>query len=523
MKPSLISPQAAARELLRRRLARASLVGYAQAIEIPGKPVDEGDPDAWMFAPIETGLAPHHLLILQAIERTAARRNGRLMVFCPPGSAKSTYCSVVAPSYLMGRQKDMRVILASYATPLARRHGRRARQVVKSPGFASIFGCGLSSATNAADEWALSNGSEYLAGGILSGITGNRAHGLFIDDPIKGRRDAESQVVRESTWGAYTDDLLTRLIPGGFVVLVQTRWHEDDLAGRILPKNYNGESGLIRCTDGQDWDVINLPAQCERSDDPLGRAPGEYLWPEWFDEAHWQPFKQQSRTWSALFQQRPRPDEGGVFKHDWCRRRYGIIPVDATTTVHSWDTAQKENEFNDPSGFTSWRLGRSVPGYYLAESRAERRDYPSLRRWVINLAERDKPAAILIEDKSSGSSLIQDLRNNTSLPIIAIEPDGGKLFRAGEVSAQVEAGLVHLPEVADWLTDFENEFFAFPLSTHDDRVDSTTQFLKWVQNWSFTYTSAGTGARESIRAIADVTAGAGYSSTTRASAQTRDY
>lgn len=487
-----VSPQTAARELLRRRRARESLAGYANAIEIPGKPAVD-DPDAWLFRPVETGVAAHHLLLLQAIERTAARRHGRLMVFMPPGSAKSTYCSVVAPSWLMGRQPDMRVILASYGSDLARRHGRRARQVVRSAGFASIFGCGLSPSTSAADEWALTNGSEYLAGGMLSGITGNRAHGIFIDDPVRGREQADSPTIRQKTWDAYSDDLLTRLIPGGFVVLVQTRWHEDDLAGRILPADYAGQSGLIKCRDGNLWEVVNLPAQCERGDDPLGRKIGDMLWPEWFDEGHWRPFRAQSRTWAALFQQRPRPDEGGIFKEAWCRQRYGQIPAQARVVVHSWDTAQKPEQINDPTVGTIWHSGRGVPGHYLREVFRERIDYPTLKRKVVAFAERDRPSAILIEDKSSGQSLIQDLRNETSLPVIAIEPDGGKLFRANEVSAMVEAGLLHLPQSAPWLIDFEGEFFGFPLSTNDDQVDSVTQYLKWARQWTSRIESAGAG------------------------------
>jgi predicted phage terminase large subunit-like protein len=416
------------------------------------------------------------------------------MVFMPPGAAKSTYCSVVAPAYLMGTRPDYRIILASYGSDLARRHGRRARQIVRSGSYTSLMGCGLSPRTSAADEWALTNGAEYLAGGILSGITGNRAHGLHIDDPVKGREQADSPTIRAKTWDAYNDDLLTRLIPGGYVTLVQTRWHEDDLAGRLLPSNYDGRSGMVACTDGMMWEVINLPAQCERQDDPLGRKAGEYLWPEWFDQAHWDIFKGQSRTWAALYQQRPRPDEGGVFKEAWHRlNRWSIWPDLARTIVHSWDTAQKENEFNDPSCLTVWGMGRGTPGYCLKEVFCQRVDYPTLKSKVINYAERDKPAAILIEDKSSGQSLIQELRQNTRLPIIAIEPEGSKLFRANEVSAMAEAGLVRLPVSAPWLVDFEGEYFAFPLSTHDDQVDSTTQFLKWARNWTGRIESAGAG------------------------------
>lgn len=488
-----LTPAEAARELLRRRRGRASLAGFANAVEIPGKPASD-DPDEWLFKPVETGLAMHHVLLLQVIERAALRRYGRFMVFMPPGSAKSTYASVVAPTYFMGRNPGTKIILASYGSDLARKHGRRARQIVRSPGYESLFGATLSKDSSAANEWALTNGSEYLAAGLLAGLTGNRANGAIIDDPIKGREQADSPTIRAKTWDAYVDDLQTRLIPGGWMGLVQTRWHEDDLAGRLLPKGYAGESGFIRCNDGRDWEIINLPAECERPDDPLGRRVGEMLWPEWFDESHWAPFRRQSRTWAALFQQRPRPDEGGIFKELWLRERYSVIPASANVIVHSWDTAQKEKEINDPTVGTFWHLGnRAHPGYYLREVWRDRVDYPTLKRKVIAFAERDRPMAILIEDKSSGQSLIQELRATTTLPIIAIEPDGNKVFRAEEVSPTVEAGLMRLPQSAPWLADFEGEFFGFPLSTWFDQVDSVTQFLRWVRSWSGSLEFAGAG------------------------------
>lgn len=497
---SPVSPAAAARELLRRRRGRASLVGYANAIEIPGKPATD-DPEAWLFQPVETGLAAHHLLIMQAIERAAARRYGRFMIFMPPGSAKSTYASVVAPTYFMGKHPGTKIILASYGTDLARKHGRRARQIVRSAAFSSLFGATISKESAAANEWALTNGSEYLAAGLLAGLTGNRAHGALIDDPVKGREQADSPIIRQTTWEAYNDDLQTRLIPGGWIGIIETRWHEDDLAGRLLPKGYAGESGMIRCTDGNVWEVINLPAECEREDDPLGRKPGEMLWPEWFDAQHWAPFRLQSRTWAALFQQRPRPDEGGIFKEAWCRNnRYRVIPVQAGTCVHSWDTAQKEKDINDPSALTVWQSGRGMPGYFLREVWAERVDYPTLKRKVIAYAERDNPSAILIEDKSSGQSLIQELRSSTTLPVIPIEPEGNKIFRAEDVSPMVESGLVLLPESAPWLVDFESEFFGFPLTTHDDRVDSTTQFLRWARQRGGRLESVGAGITRELAA-----------------------
>lgn len=501
-----VAPTEAALEVLRRRRGRASLTGYANAIEIPGAPVSE-DPDEWLFKPVETGVALHHRLILQTIERAATTAYGRFMLFMPPGSAKSTYASVVAPTYFMGKNPGTKIILASYGTDLARKHGRRARQIARSSAFSSLWsGQGhnvtaagtpievtLSHETRAANEWALTNGSEYMAAGILAGITGNRADGALMDDPIKGRQQADSPTIRETTWEAFKQDLETRLKPRAWLGLIATRWHEDDVAGRLLPKGYEGQSGLIECTDGRMWMVVNLPAECERTDDPLGRRVGEMIWPEWFDPSHWISARKDSRAWASLYQQRPRPDDGGIFKEAWCRLRYGAIPQQARTVVHSWDTAQKPEEINDFTVGTVWNAGDGIPGYYLREVFRERMDYPTLKHKVINFAERDRPTAILIEDKSSGQSLIQELRRDTSLPIIGIDPKGDKLFRAVDVSAMVESGLLHLPKVAPWLVDFEGEFFGFPLSTHKDQVDSVTQFLKWARDRLGPLESTGAG------------------------------
>lgn len=286
--------------------ARTSLVHFACAIDVPGRPVSEETEDP-LYANIETALAPHHRLLLETVQKVVEAPGGRAMMLMPPGSAKSTYCSVVLPTFLMGRQKDCRIILASYGTDLARKHGRRARAIVRSTVYHNIFNTTPSREASAADGWALSNGSEYMATGINAGVTGNRASGLIIDDPVKGREDADSELIRRKTREAYEDDLKTRLLPGGWIILIQTRWHEDDLAGSILPERWAGESGPLLCRDGKIWDVVCLPAKCDRADDPLGRGIGEYLWPEWFDRAHWEEFERNPRTWRRSISKNPRP------------------------------------------------------------------------------------------------------------------------------------------------------------------------------------------------------------------------
>jgi hypothetical protein len=320
--------QACALEVLRRRRSRASLVEYARSIDVPGAPLVD-DETAELFKPVEQALALHHRLILEAIERTMRTFMGRLMILAPPGSAKSTYASVVAPVWAMKVWAGYRIILASYAANIAEKQSRKARALARQPREVRIWRDRpiLRPDQRAVSQWALSNQSEYMAAGILGGITGSRANGFVIDDPVAGREEADSPVVRAKTFDEYNDTVTTRLLPGGWIILIQTRWHPDDLSGRILPEKYNGESGRMLCRDGQYWEVINLTAKCERGDDPLGRKIGEYIWPEWFsreqdpyDNAHWSQWENNpraSRTWAALYQQRPVLGEGLDFKREW--------------------------------------------------------------------------------------------------------------------------------------------------------------------------------------------------------------
>lgn len=310
-----LNPDQAAEILLIRRRARRDLEAFASRVPVPGSPLSDAEDDA-SIPLIESQQAEHHRLILREMQKCMQTPHGRLMIMAPPGSAKSTYATVVGPSWYLGQQPNRRVILASYGGDLARRHGRRTRQLLRSPEACGILQTSLSEDSRAADEFSLTNGSEYIACGIMAGVTGNRAHGIVIDDPIKGREDADSKTIRDKTYAAYEDDLLTRLIPGGWVTIIQTRWHEDDISGRILPENWAGESGDIECRDGNTWRVLCLQAECQTKTDPLGREIGGMLWPEWFDLKHWDQFRRNRRTWSSLYQQIPAPAEGILFRSD---------------------------------------------------------------------------------------------------------------------------------------------------------------------------------------------------------------
>lgn len=341
----------AAAELLRRENAARSLVEFSQAIEIPGVPTAEEKEEAAdtvyltnkdgsrievpgagklknniettpaIYTPVEERVALHHLIMMQEIQRCIETPRGRLMIFAPPGSAKSTYASVIAPAWAMGRKKNTQIILASYATSIATKQSRKVRAIVRDPRYQAIWNeqPKLLDDQKAVDDWSLSNGSAMMSAGLLAGITGNRADGIIIDDPLANREQADSVTICDKVYSEYTDTAMTRAKPWMWAIIIQTRWSENDLAGSILPESYEGESGAIECRDGQTWRVLCIPAEAERDDDVLGRKKGEFLWPSWFPREHWSTWRDNpraKRTWAALYQQRPAPFEGIHFSRD---------------------------------------------------------------------------------------------------------------------------------------------------------------------------------------------------------------
>ena len=323
-----------------------------------------------------------------------------------------------------------------------------------------------------------------MTGGILSGITGNRADLLVIDDPIKGRQDADSETIRERTKAEYTDSLLTRGKPGFRVLLIQTRWHQDDLAGSILPEGYAGESGSILCRDGQTWEVISIPAEAERDDDPLGRSPGEMLWPEWFGPEHWAPFRQLSRTWASLYQQRPAPDEGLLFKRAW----FGIageVPAGSRKYVRAWDmAATAKNATNNPDWTAGALMSMGRDGDFLIHGIDRFRGTPrDVKAAVKHNAQADgyRVKVRLAQDpgqagKEQAETYVRDLRGYT---VNVVRPTGDKATRASPLSVQAEAGNVRILRTGDpdrdaWIEPFLSEITLFPAGAHDDQVDAVS-------------------------------------------------
>jgi predicted phage terminase large subunit-like protein len=468
------SPQAAARELLRRRAARSTLTGYARYIEVPGAPITEAD-DNERFAPVETVLARHHVLICEATQRCIERHNGRTMLFLPPGSAKSTYATVVGSTWALGARPGFRVIAVSYGSDLSLKFGRRMRSIARQPAFKTLFDTELSKESAAANEWALENGSEFMGGGILSGITGNRADFIPIDDPIKGRLEAESEITRKRTIEAYQDDVLTRLKPGGSVMITQTRWHESDLAGSILPEDYAGESGMIACRDGNVWEVICIPAKAERADDPLGRQPGEYIWPEWFGPEHWPQFERIPRTWSALYQQRPAPDSGDYFKAEWLRY-YDKAPARDTLSVYGASDYAVTADGGDYTVHVVVGMDAAGRLWLLDLWRAQ----ASSDRWVeafCDLVLKWKPIGWAEETGQikSGVGPFLEKRVRERKAYVAREQfptRGDKAVRAQSIRGRMALEGLYVPSDATWKADLVSEMMSFPVGVHDDQVDA---------------------------------------------------
>lgn len=282
-----------------------------------------------VFYPDNVAPAEHHDIILDRLQRVANGEIKNLIILAPPGSAKSTYASVVFPTWYMGAFPNQNIIMATYGSDLANKFGRKCRAVCKSKEFKSIFNTELTQGNTAANDWSLQNASTYMCGGIMSGMTGNRADGLIIDDPFKGREEADSETMRKKVKEEYKESLTTRLKPKGWQIIINTRWHEDDLCGDILPDKYAGDTGWITAKDGSKWYVLCLQAENQNLTDPLKRKVGEYLWPEWFPVEWWKQKKKThaGRSWNALYQQIPSPEAGTYFnKQDFKRYKPSELP-----------------------------------------------------------------------------------------------------------------------------------------------------------------------------------------------------
>jgi predicted phage terminase large subunit-like protein len=412
-------------------------------------------------------LPPHLRTLVQGLERVERGELDRVIICLPPRHGKSMTTSQLFPAWYLGRNPAKSIIASSYGAELANDFGRRVRGFVVDDLHRAIFpDCRVVDDSNAVHRFGLTAGGNYYAVGAGGPITGRGADLLLIDDPIKSREDANSAAIRRSLQSWYQDVAYTRLQPGGAIVLIQTRWHEDDLAGWLLREHAS-----------EGWKVISLPALAEQNEG--WRNEGDALWTEKFPLETLSRIREAIGTaaWASLYQQRPALEQGAIFRKEWWREYAG--PVECYRTIFSLDCAFKTGQSNDFSVIAI--VGESRDGYYVRHVSRARWEFPELKRQAIALAEIWKPHAVLIEDAASGQSLIQALKAETRLPILPVKPQGDKVSRAHATSPLIESGRVFLPAEAPWLADFVDEMTSFPQSSHDDMVDAITQALNYLR------------------------------------------
>lgn len=384
----------------------------------------------------------------------------RLMIFMPPRHTKSETVTVRYTAWRLVRDPAMNIILGCYNQRLANRFSRKIRRI------AGEF-IPLSRERKAVDEWETAAGGGLAAAGVGSGVTGFGAHLVVIDDPVKSRAEAESRACRERTWDWFSDDVYTRLEPGASIVLIQTRWHEDDLAGRLLMGSAEG---------GERWEVLSLPALAESAADPLGRAPGEPLCPERYGREALGRIRKKlgSYAFSALYQQRPVPREGGLFKRAWFREIADRAPA-GLRWCRGYDLAISTKTSAD---FTaSFRCAKDSEGnLYIAEGFRERIEFPEQRQFVIGRMRSEKDTIHAIEAALHGRAFVQDLRRDRSLagvPLRLITPVRDKFTRALAWAGLAEEGKVRLVR-GSWIGEFISEAAMFPGGRHDDQIDAVS-------------------------------------------------
>ncbi len=420
-------------------------------------------------------LASHLDLLNRRLADVVAGGNGRVLVLMPPRHGKSELCSVYLPAWYLGTHPDRRVILASHEADFAASWGRRSRDVLEEHGR-SLFGVEVRSDSAAANRWDIAGRrGGMITAGVGGTLTGRGCDLLIIDDPHKSAEEAQSQTYRDRVWDWYRAVARTRLEPGASVVVIQTRWHEDDLAGRLLT---GGEHG------GEQWEVLGLPALAEE-DDPLGRAHGEPLWPERFSLEELTRIRRSigSHWWAALYQQRPQPLDGGIFKRSWFRRfrsrddRYELIQPEGAKVVTMGDcrrfcTVDLAASTKTSADYTVVATWAATPDKDLllldrVRLRLEGPDHVPLLRTTY---QRWKPGFIAIERTGFQLTLIQQATRE-GLPVRELVADTDKISRALVAAARMEAGTVYFPADEPWVGEFEDELLAFPSGRHDDQVD----------------------------------------------------
>ena len=451
----------AAKELLRRRLIRRNLTEWGRY---------KG------FEP-----APHHRLICREIDAFLSSDDEVLLLFAPPGSAKSTWLSVLFPSHYLARFPKNSILAATHSVEFAQRWGRRVRNDIALD--SAVLGIELASDSQASDRWALTSGGEYYGVGAGVGISGFRADLGLGDDFFGNREDAYSETVRKKRWDWYIDDFSARLKPNAKRILMNTRWHAEDVAGRVLDQI---DRGIVR---GR---VISIPAIADGNNDALGRKPGEYLWdePDGYNYGAFLRARQREASpmmWSALYQQRPAPEEGDYFKAAWLKS-YVTAPALETLAVYG------ASDYAVTADGGDWTVhvvvGVDPDGHmYLLDMW---RKQASSDVWIeafCSLVKDWKPREWAEEQgqiKAGVGPFIERMQRERQAYVYrrAFPTRGDKAVRAQSIRGRMALDGLYVPEHAGWYADFRLELLNFPAGKHDDIVDAlglVGQLLDYMQ------------------------------------------
>lgn len=387
------------------------------------------------------------------------------MIFAPPGSAKSSYVSIAFPSWYFAQHPSSSILASSHSTELAAKWGRRVRNTVRE--HARVLGVEPSGDNQAADRWALTTGGEYYAAGVGSGIAGFRADLGIIDDPFGSREDAYSKRIRDKVWDWFKSDFSARLKPSAKRVVMHTRWHEDDLAGRIIA------DGSYRHR------IVKLPAVAG-PDDMLGREPGEYLWDDPDGYNYGQYLRDRRRElspteWASLYQQEPAPEEGDYFRKDWFR---SYDPDNLPATLRKYGAS--DYAVTDKGGDYTVHVVVGVDPDHNIYVLDVWREQAETDRWVdafIDLVAHHKPMMWAEEKgqiiKSIGPFIDRRMRERRVFCRREQFTSGSdKPSRARSFQAMASMGKVYLPTHAPWLSDLVSEMLMFDAGKHDDQVDA---------------------------------------------------
>jgi predicted phage terminase large subunit-like protein len=417
-------------------------------------------------------LAKHHNYMAHKLEIAMTTPNYRLMIKMPPGHAKSTYASIVAPTYYLGKFPGNIVIMTTHTQDFSDDWGRTCRRIIAEDEYKYTFQTCLRSDSKAVSRFELMNGSKYFGAGIVGNLTGKRANLIIGDDWLRGIKDADSEVVRESIWKAYIWDLQNRLSPGGSIILIGTPWHEDDHFGRILTSN-----------EAQDWDVIELPALIETQDemknDVLGRKMGEALWPDYITAESLMKKKnslkkQDMRMWNSLYQVKPTMEEGDYFKRDW--EQYVTYLPPNLNYYGASDYAVTDGE-GDYTVHALIGHDTKTDEIYIAHIWRDRKESNVWVEEFLDLVNKYKPLMWAEESGQIMSTLdpyIKKMFQNPEQRYVMREQFTSttkKTARARSFQAYMSSGAVYILK-APWTDNLVKELRAFPSGKNDDQVDA---------------------------------------------------